>query len=299
MTCLPRRQLLISALPAAGWAPGVGLAASASAALGVAPPLRVRYPRPMREIDPSSWYPLQLLKLALQACGVSCELQPTRQVMVQSRALLDLQNGQDGLDIAWSMTSIERERHLLPIRFPIYKGLYGWRLMLLKRGLEPHLLREVRSLADLRRYSLVQGHDWPDTAILRANGLQVVTGSSFDAMFSMLRLERGQAFPRALLEIDWELESHADSLAIDPHLCLHYPTAMYFFVGRGNERLAGLVERGLNRLLAKGSFERIFMQYHGAILARHVLSRRRVLELHNPLLPPETPLQRKELWMRP
>ena len=253
----------------------------------------------MREIDPRSWYPLQLLKLALEACGVSCELQPTRQVMVQSRALLDLQNGHDGLDIAWSMTSIEREQHLLPIRFPIYKGLYGWRLMLLKRGQEQHLLRDVRSLADLRRFSLVQGHDWPDTAILRANGLQVVAGSSFDAMFSMLGLGRGQAFPRALLEIDWEQESHADSLAIDPHLCLHYPTAMYFFVGRGNERLAGLVERGLNRLLAKGGFERIFMQYHGAILARHVLSRRRVLELHNPLLPSETPLQRKELWMRP
>lgn len=278
-------------MPGAGLVSGLSLAAAA-------PPLRVRYPRPMREIDPSTWYPLQLLKLALEACGVACELEPSRHVMVQSRALLDLQQGQDGLDIAWSMTSIERERQLLPIRIPIFKGLYGWRLMLVKRGAES-LLSEVRSLAELARFSLVQGHDWPDTAILRANGLKVVTGSSFDAMFSMLRLERGQAFPRALPEIDWEQESQGERLSIEPHLCLQYPTAMYFFVARGNERLAGLVERGLNRLLAKGSFERIFLQYHGAILARHVLSRRRVLKLHNPLLPAETPLQRKELWMQP
>ncbi|MCV2365697.1 transporter substrate-binding domain-containing protein [Paucibacter sp. DJ1R-11] len=286
MFLLPRRQVLFSALSA----PLLVRAA--------APPLRVIYPRPMREIDPSTWYPLQLLKLALAASGVACDLQPSRLVTVQSRALMELQHQRDSIDIVWTMSSAQREQDLLPIRIPIFKGLYGWRLFLVRRGQE-QAMREVRSLADLAEFVMVQGHDWPDTEIMRANGLQVVTGSSFDALFSMLRLNRGQAFPRSVLEIDWEQRSHTDSFVVEPHLALHYPAAIYFFVRRGNQRLAHLVEQGLQRMIAKGSFEQLFQQYHRSILAGHALGSRRVIELHNPLLTPETPLQNKALWLQP
>ena len=284
---LPRRQLVITALSAP-------LLVRAAAS-----PLQVVYPRPMREIDPSTWYPLQLLKLALAASGVPCELQPSRLVTVQSRALLELQQQQqDSIDIVWTMSSAQREQDLLPIRIPIFKGLYGWRLLLVRREQE-QALRGVRKLADLAGHVMVQGHDWPDTEIMRANGLQVVTASSFDALFRMLRLGRGQGFPRSVLEIDWEQRSHADSFVVEPHLALHYPAAVYFFVRRGNQRLADLVERGLLAMLAKGSFEELFQQYYRDILARHALGQRRVIQLRNPLLSPETPLQRKELWLNP
>jgi hypothetical protein len=51
--------------------------------------------------------------------------------------------------------------------------------------------------------------------------------------------------------------------------------------------------------LADGSFDLLFQQYFGEIIKRSNLEGRTVLELVNPLLPPETPLQRKALWYRP
>ncbi len=286
-----QRRHILPALPAL-------LTAAAAAAPTVAPPLRVVFPRPMREIDPSTWFPLQLLHMALDASGVRCELSPSADLMVQSRALKELEAPQDKLHIAWSMTSVQREQSLLPVRIPIFKGLYGWRLLLIPQG-QQAAWREVDSLADLKRKTLVQGHDWPDTEILRANGLTVTTGASFAALFKMLAIGRAQAFPRSVLEIVWEQETQKQLFAIEPSLVLHYPTAVYFFVRPDDHRLAGLVELGLNRLLANGAFDRLFDQHHAEAIRSAGLHKRRLIELHNPLLPAQTPLARKELWRLP
>ena len=80
------------------------------------PPLRVIYPRPPEDFDLKRWYPLQLLEMALGASGVKCELQASADIMVQGRALKEVAAGQDSVHIAWSMTSVEREQQLLPVR---------------------------------------------------------------------------------------------------------------------------------------------------------------------------------------
>jgi hypothetical protein len=74
---------------------------------------------------------------------------------------------------------------------------------------------------------------------------------------------------------------------------------MYFFFSPHNPQLAETVRQGLEAALADGSFEQLFQQYHGADLRDAGMERRRVIELDNPLLPAETPLQRSELWYRP
>ncbi|MEJ6008089.1 hypothetical protein WG899_21265 [Paucibacter sp. AS339] len=252
----------------------------------------------MRDVDQSTWFPLQLLKLALEASGAKIELQASRDVMVQSRSLKELERNQDELHIAWSMTSVQREQSLLPIRIPIFKGLYGWRLLLIRQG-QQAAWRGVRSLADLSSFSLIQGHDWPDTEILRANGLQVGTAPTFASLFSMLKAGRAQGFPRSVLEIAWEQASQSQHFAIEQDLVLHYPTAVYFFVRPSDHRLASLVELGLNRLLAQGVFDRLFTKAHEPAIRAAALRKRHVIELHNPLLPEQTPLQRQELWRLP
>ncbi|MCV2359575.1 transporter substrate-binding domain-containing protein [Paucibacter sp. TC2R-5] len=294
MSC--RRRQFLPVLPAL-LTTTAAVEASPAAAL-VAPPLRVVYPRPVRDVDRSSLFPLQLLKLALDASGVRCELSASKDLMVQSRALKELEAPQDHLHIAWSMTSVQREQSLLPVRIPIFKGLYGWRVLLIKQG-QQAAWSEVDGLDGLKRFTLVQGHDWPDTEILRANGLTVTTGSSFAALFKMLDMGRAQAFPRSVLEAGWEQEGQKQLFAVEPKLVLHYPTAVYFFVRPGDQRLAALVELGLNRLLANGGFDRLFDAHHAEPLRQAGLHKRRVIELHNPLLPEQTPLARKELWRLP
>ena len=63
--------------------------------------------------------------------------------------------------------------------------------------------------------------------------------------------------------------------------------------------LATVRERGLEAMIADGSFEALFQQHHGATLEHARLETRRVIELENLDLPAQTPFRRPELWYRP
>ena len=258
----------------------------------------LRYPRAPQGDEFRPRYPLALLQLALDKADSPLRIKPSRHHMEQERALLNLEQG-TAVDVVWTMTSIEREKRLLPVRIPIDKGLYGWRIAFLHKK-RHELLSNIGNLADLGRLRAGQGHDWPDTTILRHHGLPVEVSSSYDSLFLMLRAERFDYFPRAVLEARDELAHlNAEDLVLDRHLALHYPTALYFFFARERPELADTVRRGLERAIADGSFEALFQQYHGADLALARLRQRKVIELDNPLLPALTPLQRPELWYRP
>ena len=258
----------------------------------------LRYPRAPVGDEFRPAYPLAQLQLALDKVGSSLRIVPSQHHMEQQRALLSLEQG-EAVDVVWTMTSLERERHLLPVRIPLDKGLYGWRIALLRAD-QPNLLQGVRNLNDLSRWRAGQGHDWPDTDILRGHGLRVEVSSSYESLFLMLEARRFDYFPRAVLEVEDELRHNRQRpLVADSHLVLHYPTALYFFFSPHDPQLAETVRQGLELALADGSFERLFQQYHGADLRRVALQRRQVIELDNPLLPPQTPLQRRELWYRP
>ena len=56
---------------------------------------------------------------------------------------------------------------------------------------------------------------------------------------------------------------------------------------------------GLEAAVADGSFQRLHREFYGAVLKAHPVSPGQVLRLSNPLLPAETPLRRRELWLQP
>lgn len=280
-----RRRDLVLACAAAPWV-------SATAA-----PRRLRIPHVSARATLDSNYPAVLLGQALEAAGMPVTLEPTAELVPQNRAMHEL-GRHSRLDVLWTMTSVERERQALPVRVPIFKGLFGWRLLLATPAVAARL-RDVQGHDDLRRFVLVQGLGWPDTGILQANGLQVVVSPSYDAMFKQLRLGRVDAFPRSIEEIWWELERYGQGLVVVPGLCLHYPAPIYYFVAPDDTELAAALELGLRRLRASGGFDRLFLRHHGQDLARARLASRRVIELRNPLLPPQTPLDQADLWYKP
>jgi hypothetical protein len=255
----------------------------------------LRYPRRADGDEFRSIYALAQLQLALDKAGSALRLEPSHYSMEQERALVNLEHN-DRLDVAWSMTSHEREQRLLPVRIPLDKGLFGWRIALLPKD-RVQLLKDVRNLDDLRQFSAGQGHDWPDSEILRGHDLPVRVSSSYGSLFRMLQAQRFDYFPRSVIEIWDELEHpRAKQLVVDPHVLLHYPTAMYFFFSRKRPELAETVRIGMEKAIADGSFERLFQQHFAASLQRAQLDQRQRIELHNPLLPSATPLQRRELW---
>jgi hypothetical protein len=259
--------------------------------------LDIHYPRPEAEGDVRSDYPLHLLQMALAKSGADYQLKPSAMVMDQGRALVQLERGAGDIDVVWSSTSNEREARLLPIRIPIYKGLIGWRLALVKSD-QQYMFAAVKSAKELRAYMALQGHDWPDTTILRNNGLPVLTDPSYLTLFKLLASGKQDLyFPRSVVEIWDEAAAHAkDGIVVEPYVVLHYPSASYYFVNRRQVGLAEAIRRGLERCIADGSFERAFNQRYGELIRRAQFDHRTVIELQNPDMPPQSPLNRRELW---
>lgn len=260
----------------------------------------VRYPRsePQGQGEQSEHYPVRLLRMALAYAGQPHGIEATTYKMGQTRALVELQNGR-AIDVLWTMSSRQREAELLPVRIPLDMGLIGWRLLLIRRS-DAARFEAIRTPAGLQELSALQGHDWPDTDILRANRYRVETGSDYGGMFKMLASSRADYFPRSVFEVWNEFDAfNWDDLMVAPGLALHYPSAFYFFVRKSNPALAETIQSGLERMIADGSHGRVFNDYFGEVIRRSALPARRIFELDNPLLPAATPLARRELWFQP
>lgn len=254
------------------------------------------YPRPLTETDQRNEYPVKLLALAMDHTGVKYRLTPTQEIMLQDKALKQLGENR-GVNVVWSMTDEEREKRLIPIRIPIYKGLIGWRLLLVR---EESLAKftAVDTLQSLLKLKPIQGRDWPDTKILQSNGFDVITAKNYPEIFTMLADRKGELLPRSMAEVWAELENEKldPAIVLEPTLGIKYPAAMYFFVNKSNKLLARLLTDGLEKAIANGKFDELFLQQFAPIIERANLDQRFFFELENPLLPAATPLDRKELW---
>ncbi len=274
------------------------LGALCPAPVPAAEPVTVYYPPPYSDGDTRDAYTTRLLAMALERSGGRFVARPAPSKMLQGRALAMLQQGR-GIDVAWAATSSEIESRVHPIRIPIFKGLIGYRLLLIARS-DAEKFSKIRNAEELKALLAGQGHDWADTAILRANGYQVHSGSYYDALFKMLAQHRIDYFPRSVLEIWAEAEAHKDDgLMVEPHLMLRYPSAVYFFTSKENTALAQAIESGLEKMLRDGSFDRLFNEHHAEFLAKAGMGSRLIFDLGNPSLPSATPLERPALWYRP
>jgi len=264
--------------------------------------LVVRYPDMSSPLDQRNDYFEQLLRLALEKTRDDFgdyRLQAVPLRVPQGRILRLLSTGEK-IDVLWSMTTRNRERHLRPVRIPLTKGMAGYRLLVVRSD-DHARFAGATTLEALARHVAGQAADWPDTDILRHNELPVTTSGYF-SLFTMLRHGRIDYIPRALNEPWAEVAQRPElDLRVEPSLLLHYPAASYFFVRRQNAALAQRLEQGLERAIADGSFDELFYQHPSQrpIFERAELSGRHVLKLANPLLPERTPLDRSELWWHP
>jgi hypothetical protein len=257
----------------------------------------VIYPRPESDTDMRTRYPLRLLEQALLRAGGQYRVQLSKLKMQQGRALAQLQKS-DGIDVVNFMTSVERESQFLPIRIPTERGLIGWRLLLIRSD-QGEQFRTMSDTAVLKALKAGQGFDWPDTEILRSNGYTVYTGPNYEGLFGMLENHRIDYFPRSITEIWDELERHQQQgLAVEPSIVLHYPSGSYFFVNKSNTKLAAAITVGLEKMLADGSLDKLFHEFYDDVLKKANLKNRRIIELNNPLMSPDTPFERKALWYR-
>ena len=268
-----------------------------------AEPMRFVYPPPEAAGDERHAYYWQLLDAALAANREQYgdySVRPYALPMTFQRGVAEVESGGRRVNIISRATNRDLEKRLLPIRIPLDKGLLGVRLFLIMPGTQQQL-DAVRTLADLRRFTIGQGASWSDVRILQAAGFKLVLSDAYPSLFAMLGVGRFDLFSRGAIEIVSELAANADKvpgLTIEKRLLLHYPLPRYFFVPRTpeGERMARRIEDGLQRLRRSGEFERRYQAWKKLVLKDLVLSGRTVFRLPNPELSPETPLADKYWW---
>lgn len=258
----------------------------------------ITYPRPIDDKDLRTEYPLALLTLALEKTGVKYSLLPSERIMLQGKALRQLRENRE-VNVVWSMTDSQREKDLLPIRIPLAKGLIGWCVFLINEMNEGRFYAGM-SKSDLLKLIPISGEEWPDTKILQANGFNVFTVPSYGNAAEVLEANKADFFPRSVMEVLNELNvgDLPAEIALEKNMAIYYPTALYFFVNKGNTTLARLIETGLQMAIEDGSFDALFMSTYEDSLNLLDLSHRSTIVLDNTLLPPQTPVENQSLWYK-
>lgn len=209
----------------------------------------------------------------------------------QGRALKELADGNSRLlDIANVATSAERENILTAVPVPVDGGLLGFRVCVVMPESLP-LFEGIHSLEDIRERGvrIGQGEHWPDTPILKENGIAVVTHSRYEILFGMLRKKRFDCFARGVSEVANDLTLENDpGLTIEPGIVLAYPMPSYLFVGPGDQLTAHRLQLGMERAIQDGSFGVYLDRYYGAAAADLHLNRRTIIVLNNPFLSEES-----------
>ena len=205
------------------------------------------------------------------------------------------------LDVFYAMTTAEYEREFQAVYIPIYRGLMGMRLALIK-STNQNLLSNVSDISGLQKFVAGQGKLWADSKILHENGLPLVLEAKYPNLFRMLEADRFDYFPRGIHEPWSEVEDwkHLD-LTVDPHILIQYKAPFYFFVNRKNQALANHLSLTLTSMIEDGSFNRLFFNDREvkAALDNANVNARRVIKLENPFLSSDTPLDNPKLWFDP
>ena len=238
-----------------------------------------------------------LLKEALRRSGQSYQVEQMSTQMNQKRKVEEALAGT--VDVFWSMTSKELEETVLPVRIPLFKGLLGNRLLIIRKTDEARFAN-VKTLADFKQLKAGQNRYWPDASILEANGLPVVTSYQYTNLYPMLEGSRFDYLALGAQEIGDELASHPDpALKIDTHILLQYRSPAYFFVSPKRPELAAAILAGLENMISDGSFDEMFnRELKIDKLYRHAQFEQRVIiRLDTPDLSPLTPIERQELWL--
>jgi len=223
--------------------------------------------------------------------------------MPMKRQEYELTHERPVITVAPFGSNAERAGRMLPVRIPIDAGLLGYRVLLIREGDQQNFDR-IRSIEDLKsiRFGLMPW--WDDAWIMRAAGATVVDGDSFEGLFHMLAASRFDAFSRGASEVirDFNrMKSQLPELAIEKHLLLHYPLPVYFWFSNDEEGQARAerVRAGLTEMAADGTLKKMILKSYAEDIATLHLSERQVIEIPNPLLDGQDPLDQATLWYRP
>lgn len=223
--------------------------------------------------------------------------------MTEARAISEIMSPSGQINTMVLDSTSQLERDLLPVKIPVDKGLIGYRVFLI-RDQDQSRFSRVKTLDDLRKFSIGQGKDWSDVAIYERGGFHVVKSTSYEGLFDMLAAGRFDAFGRGVTEVLPELEEHKGrlpSLSIEKSVLLYYPMPFYFWFPKNDwgTRNARRVQEGMQIIVANGTLDKMFTSQFDPVIKALQLKGRTLLRIPNPDLPPEQPFGNERYWFNP
>ncbi len=199
-----------------------------------------------------------------------------------------------------TMDSLKRRKSIRPIEIPIYKGLLSHRIFIIRKE-DQALFSKIKSKAQLQSLGAIQGHDWPDSDILQSAGFKVIRSPNYANIFKMLRLKRGDYFPRGLHEPWREVQRHKDkTLAVEKTLLIQYDAPFYYFVSYEDKVLYNRIKEGFLKAIADGSFDRLFYNHPEItqVFKKAQVGSRRIFRIKNPGFNRNSALIKDEFWYK-
>ena len=202
--------------------------------------------------------PFQVLKLGLSKSGKTYVLKPSPIGRANAQRTADAMAADGPIDVEWIGASIFDDKKMLPVLFPIDRGLLGYRVFLID-GARQNEFSQIKTLSDLRKMVALQGAGWTDVNVLRSAGLRVRTAPDLPRrLFRMTVGGRADYFPRGALEAYGEKTKFANTapgLEVEDALMLHYPYSTIFYVKKTDRALRDDLYRGLVAAFNDGSLQ--------------------------------------------
>lgn len=171
------------------------------------------------------------------------------------------------------------------INIPLDGGIVGYRICFTNAAIKEQL-KQVKTLNDLRKYSIAQGVGWVDSEILRANGLKVIEVSNYESIFKMVIAGRVDLFCRGANQLQSEIEEFKSltQLTYDESFVLIYPLPRFFYLNTKSTLAKERIHAGLEIAFKDGSFKKLWQKHYQASVDFAKLQQRKFIYLENPLL---------------
>lgn len=238
-----------------------------------------------------------LLSLAISKSSATHCVVTNDEVMTTGREVMHVKNGL--LDVLWS--SGHEIRGLTPVRVPIFKGILGYRLFVIRQG-EQAKFDNVYTIEDLKKLKAGLGKGWGDTLLLQKAGIPMVTTTRARFLWPMLDNKRYDYLPLAVHEPWEDLALRPElNLTTEQNILIRYDSAMYFYVNSKNTQLAAVISNGMKKAIADGSYDKLL--YESEMIQSAIkyanIENRRVIEIPNPEFHEKTPKENLKYWIKP
>jgi hypothetical protein len=242
------------------------------------------------------------LQLAFEKIGNPYVLKPSSIGFNTTNAMIEALTNGDKLDILWAAASNKTSEKLLPVPFPIDRGLLGMRILLID-GARQNEFSQVKNLNDLKKFIALQGLGWADVDVLRKAGLTVRTGSAKN-LYKMTVGGRGDHFARGAFEAFNEQVrevGNVPGLAVEKTILLQYESSNTFYVKKSNPKLRDDILRGLEIAWKDGSFNALFFDDPDVktALSKGDFKNRTLIKINNPNFPADLSKADARYWYDP